>query len=56
MLHANILKKTSPYAKLVKFWRRDRDSNPRTLSGQRFSRPPLSTAQPSLHIFKRVIS
>ena len=30
-------------------WRRDRDSNPRMLSHQRFSRPPLSTAQPSLH-------
>ena len=32
-------------------WRRDRDSNPRMLSHQRFSRPPLSTAQPSLHKF-----
>ncbi len=29
-------------------WRRARDSNPRTLSGQRFSRPPLSTTQPAL--------
>jgi site-specific DNA recombinase len=29
-------------------WRRGRDSNPRTLAGQRFSRPPLSTAQPPL--------
>ena len=31
------------------FWRRDRDSNPRIgITDQRFSRPPLSTAQPSL--------
>ena len=29
-------------------WRRVRDSNPRKLSLQRFSRPPLSTAQPTL--------
>ena len=29
-------------------WRRGWDSNPRTLAGQRFSRPPLSTAQPPL--------
>ena len=28
--------------------RRERDSNPRTLAGQRFSRPPQSTALPSL--------
>ena len=28
--------------------RRERDSNPRTLSGQRFSRPPHSTTLPSL--------
>ena len=31
-------------------WRRVRDSNPRKLALQRFSRPPLSTAQPTLHI------
>ncbi len=30
------------------FWRRGRDSNPRTVAGQRFSRPPLSTTQPPL--------
>ena len=29
-------------------WRRGRDSNPGILSDQRFSRPPLSTAQPPL--------
>ena len=29
-------------------WRRERDSNPRRLSPQRFSRPPHSTALPSL--------
>ena len=28
-------------------WRKERDSNPRTLAGQRFSRPPHSTALPS---------
>ena len=32
------------------FWRRERDSNPRKLSFQRFSRPPQSTTLPSLHI------
>ena len=30
------------------FWRRERDSNPRKLALQRFSRPPHSTALPSL--------
>ncbi len=30
------------------FWRRERDSNPRYLSVQRFSRPPQSTTLPSL--------
>ena len=30
--------------------RRERDSNPRTRKGQRFSRPPHSTALPSLQI------
>src|SRR5262249_49798941 len=29
-------------------WRRGRDSNPRTLAGQRLSRPPHSTALPPL--------
>ena len=29
--------------------RKERDSNPRTLAGQRFSRPPHSTALPSFH-------
>ncbi len=29
-------------------WRRERDSNPRNLSAQRFSRPPHSTTLPSL--------
>ena len=31
-------------------WRRMRDSNPRNLTVQRFSRPPLSTTQPTLQI------
>ncbi len=30
------------------FWRRERDSNPRTREDQRFSRPPHSTTLPSL--------
>ena len=29
-------------------WRRARDSNPRRVAPQRFSRPPLSTTQPAL--------
>ena len=32
--------------------RRDRDSNPRNLSVQRFSRPPQSTTLPSLLVSK----
>ena len=32
------------------FWRKERDSNPRRLSPQRFSRPPRSTAPPSFRI------
>ena len=32
----------------VFYQRRERDSNPRTLAGQRFSRPPRSTTLPSL--------
>jgi hypothetical protein len=31
-------------------WRRGWDSNPRTVAGQRFSRPPLSTTQPPLRL------
>ena len=31
-------------------WRKVRDSNPRMLAHQRFSRPPLSTAQPTFRI------
>ena len=33
---------------LLSSWRRERDSNPRSLSAQRFSRPPQSTTLPSL--------
>ena len=35
------------------FWRKERDSNPRRLSPQRFSRPPRSTAPPSFRIGRR---
>ena len=31
-----------------RLWRRERDSNPRRLAPQRFSRPPRSTTPPSL--------
>ena len=42
-------KKTSPIGPVLHFGlRRERDSNPRSLSAQRFSRPPQSTTLPSL--------
>ena len=42
-------KKTSPVGLVLHFsLRRERDSNPRSLSAQRFSRPPQSTTLPSL--------
>ena len=34
-------------------WRRDRDSNPGWVAPQWFSRPSLSTTQPSLRVFKK---
>ena len=37
------------------FLRRERDSNPRYLSVQRFSRPPRSTTLPSLQNFHREV-
>ena len=37
-----------PFSDCVSKWRRERDSNPRNLSAQWFSRPPHSTALPSL--------
>lgn len=36
--------------------RKERDSNPRTLAGQRFSRPPRSTTPPSFLCFSSVLS
>ena len=41
-------KKESTFRTPFCFWRRERDSNPRNLSVQRFSRPPQSTTLPSL--------
>ena len=38
----------------ITFWRREWDSNPRMLSHRRFSRPVLSTTQPSLRAQKRL--
>ncbi len=48
---ASLVRKTKNQRKFVGFdlvWRRERDSNPRTCDSQRFSRPPHSTALPSL--------
>ena len=42
--HRNLLN----YDDFKLFWRRERDSNPRYLAVQRFSRPPQSTTLPSL--------
>ena len=43
------IQKTSPIGLVLHFGlRRERDSNPRSLSAQRFSRPPQSTTLPSL--------
>ena len=48
-VHMPIYKKTSPIGLVLHFvLRRERDSNPRNLSVQRFSRPPQSTTLPSL--------
>ena len=46
----DIYKKSRDFSPLLifLFWRRERDSNPRSLSAQRFSRPPQSTTLPSL--------
>ena len=44
------LDKRNDLPKFEILWRGDRDSNPRKLALQRFSRPPLSTAQPSPHV------
>ena len=44
-----VYKRTSPIGLVLHFGlRRERDSNPRNLSVQRFSRPPQSTTLPSL--------
>ena len=40
----------------MKLWRREWDSNPRTLSRRRFSRPVPSTARTSLHEAERSIN
>ena len=40
--------KNAPFKGICFVWRRERDSNPRRLAPQRFSRPPHSTALPSL--------
>jgi hypothetical protein len=45
-----------PHAGAFVIWRRARDSNPRTLSSQRFSRPSLSTAQPALQNLSLTLS
>ena len=37
----------------AKKWRRERDSNPRTVARRRFSKPVLSATQPSLRLAER---
>ena len=44
-----VLPQMSKFFSRCSIWRREWDSNPRMLSHRRFSRPVLSTAQPSLH-------
>ncbi len=44
-----VLPQMSNFFSRYSLWRREWDSNPRMLSHRRFSRPVLSTAQPSLH-------
>ena len=44
-----VLPQMSNFFSRCSIWRREWDSNPRMLSHRRFSRPVLSTAQPSLH-------
>ena len=46
--HENQKKYLHIRAGTLNIWRRERDSNPRTCDSQRFSRPPHSTALPSL--------
>ena len=45
-------KKTGRFSSSGSFLRRGRDSNPRILSDQRFSRPPQSTTLPPLQILR----
>ena len=45
-------KKTGRFSSSGSFQRRGRDSNPRILSDQRFSRPPQSTTLPPLQILR----
>ena len=40
---------------LLNNWRRGRDSNPRTVARQRFSRPPPSTTRPPLQLDFRAL-
>ena len=50
-INKNLTKKNNPNisVRIVITWRKVRDSNPRQLSLRRFSRPLLSTAQPTFH-------
>ena len=52
--HATALgnKKTGRFSSSGSFLRRGRDSNPRILSDQRFSRPPQSTTLPPLQVLR----
>ena len=46
--------KKGPAGPFLLVWRRGWDSNPRTVAGQRFSRPSLSTTQPPLRCGDRI--
>ena len=50
--NATKTKQVTDFSHLSALWRRERDSNPRSLAAQRFSRPPQSTTLPSLQAQK----
>ena len=48
----NGIKHRLPFFVSKSLWRKERDSNPRSLAAQRFSRPPQSTTLPSFRTQK----
>ena len=51
-----VLPQMSKFFSRCSIWRREWDSNPRMLSHRRFSRPVLSTTQPSLRACKSIFN